>query len=189
MRSFVALPLPDTIRDQVEHLQDGLRAGRAVEPENLHLTLAFLDDQPDDRLQALHEALERIRPAPFDLRLAGVELYGTRKPSALVLRAEAPDAPDTLAALQASVMQAARMAGMDLPRRRFRPHVTIARFNARSRSPEDAARIGAFLQARGDWATAPFGITAYALYASHLLRDGPVYEELMRYDLAPSRVT
>ena len=185
MRTFVALPLPQAIRDQVEQLQDGLRAGRAVAWDNLHLTLAFLDDQPLDRLEALHEELERLRPAPFDLRLAGLEVYGEKKPSAVVLRAEGGAA---LVALQAGVMRAARMAGMDLPRRRFRPHVTIARFNAGSRGTEDAARIGAFLQARGDWATAPFEIDAYCLYASHLMRDGPWYEEIGRYELAPSGV-
>ncbi|MGB3408801.1 MAG: 2'-5' RNA ligase family protein, partial [Jannaschia sp.] len=63
MRSFVALPVPEPWIAPLMRAQSGVRGGRAVDPEDLHVTLAFLDDQPRERLEALHEALE-IRALP-----------------------------------------------------------------------------------------------------------------------------
>ncbi|MBL4556903.1 MAG: RNA 2',3'-cyclic phosphodiesterase [Rhodobacteraceae bacterium] len=94
-------------------------------PENLHLTLLFLDDQPVPALEDLHHELGRLAPAAFDLRLTGLGSFGGKAPR--TLHAEA--APDpALIGLQAQIREAVRRAGIERPRTRFRPHVTLARF-------------------------------------------------------------
>ncbi|WP_372887905.1 RNA 2',3'-cyclic phosphodiesterase, partial [Shimia sp.] len=125
MRAFLAIDLPEDLRAQVAALQAGLRAGRPVPEENLHLTLAFLDDQPQAMLVALHEALNALDCPGFDLELAGLDLFGGKRPRLLYLRVKPAPA---LLALHRSLKEAARRVGMDLPRTRFRPHVTLARF-------------------------------------------------------------
>ncbi|MCB1368885.1 MAG: RNA 2',3'-cyclic phosphodiesterase [Rhodobacteraceae bacterium] len=179
MRCFIAMPLPDPVCDRLEEVQKVLRAGRPVPRENLHLTLAFLDDQSAAVLEELHDGLSAIRVPPFDLRLAGLGVFGGSRPR--VLHAEAEASP-ALSGLHRRVRAAARMAGIELPRERFRPHVTLARFG-----PSDAGMASAVawaMRVHGGFTVAPFTIREFALLGSTLMPDGPVYEVLADYPLA-----
>lgn len=179
MRAFVAIALPDQVRAMIADLQAGLRPGRKVPEENLHLTLAFLDDQPQAALQRVHEALSEIATDPFDLRLGGLEMFGGKRPRVLYLRAEA-SAP--LVDLRKQVVYAARQAGIDLPRERFRPHVTLARF--RRDIPEDQnAQIGQFLADYGTASLPAFDVRGITLFGSTLHPDGAMHDVLAEYPL------
>lgn len=179
MRSFVALELPDAVRGEIVALQAALRPGRKVPEENLHLTLAFLDDQPEAVLQALHGRLQEIEAAAFTLPMAGIEMFGGKRPKLLYLKANACDA---LKALHKRVRQAARDAGIDLPRARFRPHVSLARFR-RDMPDTQMAQVGDFVASYGAAAVSPFEVTQFGLYGSTLFPEGAVHEALAMYDL------
>ena len=56
IRAFVALGMPEPIQDALERLQESLPASRLVAPETLHLTLAFLDTQPEQVVAEVNEA-------------------------------------------------------------------------------------------------------------------------------------
>ena len=177
MRAFVAIDLPDTVRGEIAALQAGLRPGRKVPEENLHLTLAFLDDQPEAVLRALHERLAEVVVAPFELRLGGLEMFGGKRPRVLYLKA---DADPVLLDLHRQVRQCARDVGIDLPRERFRPHVTLARFR-RDMLEEQMAQVGTFMAAQGTVALPPFDVAQFCLFASTLHPDGAVHEVLAEY--------
>ncbi len=178
MRVFVAIDLPEPVLDVLEAVQDDLPVGRHMARETLHLTLAFLGDQ-DDSLEALHDELGTLGSAPFDLRLQGVGIFGGRQPRALW--AGVGEQP-RLSALRARVRGSARRAGIALPRERFRPHVTLARFGQRLRA-EEVAKIGMFMERNGGFGTDPFGVTEVTLFQSVLHRDGAVHEALATYPL------
>ena len=84
-----------------------------------------------------------------------------------------------LTALRDAVRAGARAAGIDLPRDRFRPHVTLRR--ASRRVPFDAARLPARLSDLGPPPMAPATATTVTLYGSTLTPDGPVYDALASY--------
>lgn len=178
IRAFLALPLPEATRGELAILQRRLGLSRPVAPENLHLTLVFLGSQPEPVLEEAHEALEALRGRAFVLGLRGVGLFGGAVPRAVYAGVAACPA---LEALQARVAQAVRRAGIMLPRRRFVPHVTLARFAAGA-GPGPAglekALAGAAL-----WQAVPFKATQMVLYASHLRPSGAVYEPLASYPL------
>ncbi|MDE4097059.1 MULTISPECIES: RNA 2',3'-cyclic phosphodiesterase [Rhodobacterales] len=185
MRSFVGLSLPEEAILALETLQEEIPVGRVVPGDNLHLTLAFLDDQPDFALQLLHEELTRIAAVPLRLRITGLDLFGGRVPR-ILFAAVAPD-PD-LSRLRDQVRRAAERAEIDLPRERFRPHITLARF-PRQMPEHRAQRLGAFLQAQGDFSLPEMQIDRMALFRSTLTPDGARYEVLADYPLedpAPS---
>lgn len=181
MRIFVGIMLPEALWRAVGELQDSLGCGRAVEHENLHLTLLFAGENSEAQAQELHEALEAVRSPRFTLDLAAIEVLGApERPEAVALGVRANPA---LEALHTKVAGAARRAGLELPRRRFRPHLTFARFGNRI-DLQTQARIGRLLQARGDVVLPGFEVRGFAMVQSHLHQDGPVYEVLAEYPCA-----
>jgi len=177
LRLFVALPLPEPIRQQVNLLQFLLPLPRRVPPGNLHLTLAFLGETPSDLAEDAHHALEAIRAPAFELTLAGVGAFGDAQPRSV----HAGVAPSpALMHLQRKVDTALRRAGASPERRRFHPHVTLGRFDPRS---VDRARLAAAMVANDGFAAGPFLVDGFALYRSQLGGEAPHYEELARYPL------
>lgn len=174
MRLFVALSLPETARSTLAALQARFPTGRPVPLENLHLTLAFLGDQTDETAEALHDTLQTLRAPALPLTLAGGTVYGGRHGQAIALEA---DGGAALTALHDRVMSRMRGVGVAPERRRFRPHVTLARMGGR----ENAGPVLAVLASAS---VGPFACDAISLFSSTLHPDGAVHEELARYPLA-----
>ena len=140
IRSFIALPLPEETAIKffevaetfcnIEHFQQI----RWLPPENCHLTLAFLGDLKDMRLERLARNLgqsladktlgalrfKEVSPFPFNAR-----------PKVIAALAENTE---WLKILQSSCVKAVRNSGIELDRRGFVPHVTLARMNGRKRN-------------------------------------------------------
>ena len=181
MRLFVAIPLPEALADDLAALRPELPGARPVPAGNLHLTLAFLGEAPPAELAAIDAALAAVTgPAP---RLHFTGLAPIEGRGSTVLAVELAHDP-VLHALQSKVERALRAAGFELPRRRFRPHVTLARF----RRPPDtlaATRISAQLAALGPPALPPLPVAAFCLFRSDLGHGPARYSELARYPIAP----
>lgn len=178
MRVFVAIPLPEEVRDRLETLQSELGAGRLADPETFHVTLAFLGEEPVERVEAAHEALESLSAAPFMIRIDGLGSFGGAEPK-LLFAAIAPSAP--LTALRAKVRSRLHGAGLMPDRERFRPHVTLARFRPGQAADPALAR---FLSRNAGFATGAFPVSAVVLFRSHLTSAGAVHDVLAEYPLA-----
>lgn len=184
VRAFLALPLPEPLRQRLLLVQQMLRlpggAARPVPPEALHMTLVFVGEHPEPVIEDLHHALEGLRSPAFDLRLRGLDRFGGDTPRS-IHAAVVPDA--TLAHLQRKLAQAVRRNGIALDRRRFAPHVTLARLDWRSIAAADRDRLAMAIAANGDFTAGPARIAAYALYRSFPGKHGHHREELARYPL------
>ncbi len=178
MRAFVSIEVSGDVAGAIVHMQENLRVGRVVPEDNLHLTLAFLDDQPISALEALDEELSQLRMLPFDVSLKGLDVIGSgRGVRALTLMAEKVP---SLLDLHDAVRRAARMAGITLERRRFQPHVTIARFG-RNEPPSQPEKLQRFVSAYGNFFAGELSVEGFSLMRSTLTPDGPVYDELADY--------
>lgn len=182
IRAFVAITPPDEVASALVAAQWGLPAGRAVERDALHLTLAFLGEHPEPVIEDVHYALAAIRQPGFELGLAGLGLLGEGR--AEVLHAGVAPAPG-LSRLREKVVQAARDAGLAFERRRYRPHVTLARFNG-GLAGEEAERVRAFVARGAGMRAGPFEVGEFVLMRSYLGRAGPVYDTLAAYPLQPN---
>jgi len=178
IRSFVALDLPDTLRSALAVQQFLLPLPQKVSVENLHLTLLFLGEQPDALLEAAHDAFCALRLPEFDLELSGLGLFGGDRPTSVHASAVALD---PLMRVQRKIATAARRAGVDLPARRFVPHVTLGRF--RPPPPEDRMRLERAVAMQGWFRAGPVPVTEFVLYRSTLTRQGSRYDDLARYPL------
>jgi 2'-5' RNA ligase len=182
MRAFLGLPLPDPVLDAIEDLQAEIPVGRSVPPENLHITLAFLDDQPAAVLDALHQELCEVTSPGLSLSVQGLDLMGGKSPRVLC----ASIAPNVaLTRLHSRLRTRVQAAGIELPRVRFRPHVTLLRF-ARRPEPGVLAKIGHALQAHGDFSVKDLRVDSFNLYRSTLFSEGARYDVLAQYPLGGS---
>jgi 2'-5' RNA ligase len=176
MRLFVALDLPHATRQRLCDLAVGLPAARWVPPENLHLTLRFIGETPRYVAEELDLALAALRGRGFDLTLCGV---GTTEKSgrtgALWAGVERNPA---LAHLQAKIETALQRAGLAPERRRFMPHVTIARLNAGAEP-----RLPAWVQAHSLFRAEPVPIGHFTLFSSQLGKEQAVYTKEVEYAL------
>jgi 2'-5' RNA ligase len=180
IRAFVALRLPEAVVGALVAAQAGLPEGRPVSPENLHLTVAFLGEHPEPVIEDVHYALATIRMPGFALMLRGLDLPGADRSRVL---AAGVDPEPRLRHLRDKVVQAARGAGIEFPRERYLPHVTLARFNAGLRG-DAAERMRDFVLRGAGFRAGPFAVRNVTLMRSHLGRSGPIYEELAAYPLA-----
>ena len=179
MRTFIAIDLPSEVTDALEQLQDQLPLGRRAAHGTLHLTLAFLGDQREDALEQVHLGLSELQADRFSIELRGLDTFGGRQ--ARILYADVVPDPK-LSALQRSVSGAVRAAGLSLDRKRFRPHVTLARFPHRL-SAEEEVKLAQFLQNHAGFGMEPFGVVEFVLFNSTLTPAGAVHEPLCRYAL------
>lgn len=178
MRAFLALPLDDAAVDALIRVQSMMPTGRPVPEDNLHLTLAYLGDTPEDTLEVLHDLLDAAYLRKADIAFDGLGTFAEME-RGLTFAAVTPT--DALTALQAKVAQLARQAGADLPRRRFRPHVTLTRANRQPKGPARdrlAAAMGLPLDVPG------FTAHSVTLYHSNLTPTGARHEPLTSYPLA-----
>ncbi len=148
MRLFVALSVPDAVRAQVRTALDPVRplAGDAVrwsDPARWHLTLAFLGEVAEARLDRLVERLGRVgdRHEAPTLAVAGAGRFDGRVLWAGV-RETPPDA-GRLTPLATSVAAAARHTGIDVEDRRYRPHLTLGRASTSTDLRPLVAALGA----------------------------------------------
>lgn len=180
-RAFVALTLPEDVAEAAEDIAVDLPVPQTVPAENMHLTLVFLGDVGGPALDDVHGALSEIRAAGFTLHLGGLDTFGGERPRSVHLRCAPEPALDHL---QRKVVTAVSRVGLSPERRRFAPHVTLARF---APSSVDRARLGAALLAAAGARLAPFAVTDFRLMESRLGRSGASYTMLARYPLGAAR--
>ncbi len=178
-RVFVAIDLPDDLRAALHRVQRSLPVLRVPAPETLHLTLAFVGEQPPVRVEALHMALDRIRAAPFDLAVTGFGLFGGRRPT--VAHAAITPAAGLLD-LHGQVLRALRETGLPVPRQPYVPHVTLARLR-HDMDPGLRARLDAALAAADPAAMPPLPVHGFALFRSTLSPEGARHDLLAAYPL------
>ena len=141
MRLFVALEIPSGVRENLATLLASLRAitkePRWVRAENLHITLKFLGEVDEDKLDAVRSALGKIRSEqPVTLEFRGLGFFPNEKhPRVFWAGIEASANLKTLAADIESALEKLR------PRenREFSPHLTLARAGERSVIHADAS--------------------------------------------------
>ena len=163
MRLFLAIRLSEPMRDALIDAQNRMYdrdvRGSYTPEENLHLTLAFIGDQPD--AGPVLDALSGVRFSPFALSLDGIGCFGDLWWAGM--RASEP-----LAALARRVRRALAEGDIPFDRKRFSPHVTLLR-KARGDMPD--IRI----------APASMTVEAFSLMRSDRGRNGMIYTELASF--------
>lgn len=186
-RLFVALDLPDAVREALAAWQRetmaGQRALRLSRPETLHMTLAFLGYHPEKELERIAEAATGIEAAAPLMRFREEPVPVPRnRPRLFAIDAESPEAVE----LQAEVEKRLVEGGFYEPERRpFWPHLTLARVRPERRGSRRPARVERPPGPLPAELLEPFFGVRVTLYRSHLRPTGAEYVPVAQVELPP----
>lgn len=180
MRLFVALTLPEDIRNQLRLLCGGLPGARWVAPENFHITLRFLGEVDGRDMDYVDAALAGIRAPRFRCSLKGVDAFSSgAKVKAVYAGVQKTTA---LQHLRDKVESAVVRAGLEPEPKKYTPHVTLTR-------PKDPplGKLKAYLAEHSLFRSPEFEVTHFTLFSSFLGGEGPIYAAERSYTLVVPR--
>ena len=178
VRTFVAIDLPEEIRESIRASQDILRQAEGrlaiVDPVNLHITVKFLGEIDPAQVEAIGGALRAVKAAPFDLTIGRAVCNPPRR--ARVIWCDVTDTGES-AALARQVDDLLSPLGFSREMRPFCPHVTLARVKEFHPSQcRVVERIPSESFGR-------FRVEGIKLKKSTLSPRGPTYEDLLEVPL------
>lgn len=187
VRCFIAVELSGAAKAEIQRLIEvvsemEIRGVRAVRPDGVHLTLRFLGDIERDAVPKVIAAIRASasRSRRFDLTLTDVGAFPNPR-SARVLWAGVSGDTEELGELHDRVEDELSAQGFRRDRRRFNPHVTLARLRDRV-SGSDRRRVvetaSAVCHAR-----VTFPVEAVTLFQSILHPDGSIHTPMCRVPL------
>ncbi|MDH3973376.1 MAG: RNA 2',3'-cyclic phosphodiesterase [Deltaproteobacteria bacterium] len=184
IRSFIALDLSPSNLLGIKRLQEGLKqrsAGvRWLKTESIHLTLKFLGNINEEKVEALCAALGALRESHsfFHLSPSRVGAFPRLdRPRVIWLGVEGD--LDALHSLWRDVEAGCFMAGFEKEKRPFSPHLTLGRV----KDFKKAAGLDKALEGMGSFAFEPFRIDAVHLYRSELRPEGAHYTKIKSFPL------
>jgi RNA 2',3'-cyclic 3'-phosphodiesterase len=191
LRLFIALNLPESVKDSVAKAQSELReaipaaAIRWTTRDQFHVTLKFLGGVDAQVLPALIRGLAAAcEPfSPLQVRAANIGVFpNPRRPR--VIWAGLHDREQRLGSLQEAIQAATQAFTVEEGEKRFAGHVTLGRVKEIRRSDAEAlAKIAAQLSGHcfGEWRA-----DEIHLMQSELSSSGARYTELFAASLARS---
>jgi 2'-5' RNA ligase len=188
MRLFVGVELDDRVKEAAASIGESLQRelgprvdARWVPAANLHITLWFLGEVNESRVESTMDTLNR----PFDEMAFDLEIFGagafppSGPPRVLWLGVTAGG--DSLARVHAELTRRLEPIGYEAERRAYSAHLTIARVKNIGRGVS-ARDVRSVLQARPAHA-GRCRIEAVTVFRSHVSSKGATYEALQRVRL------
>jgi 2'-5' RNA ligase len=181
MRAFIAVPCPDEAKTKLAQVSERVKSMgdlKAVEKENIHLTLRFLGDIEEGTVEDTIAALSSVkRPRGFEVCIKGLGAFPSGN-SPRVLWAGTEKGEKELKDLNEEIERAIVPLGFP-SEERFSPHYTIARL----RYVRDREGFRKLLDEYGGYVFGCFKADAFYLMKSVLQRDGPVYSVVKEFRL------
>ncbi len=175
VRTFIAVPLSAELQKAVGRVQrelvDALPDMRWVQPETIHLTLAFLGDIPQESLENVASSMLSIGElfTPFEAQVAGLGAFPSRARPRVVWLGFEKCAP--LLQMQAALTKIVAAAGLPIEDRPYTPHLTLGRCRSQRRMPE----AGLVFERFEKMTVGTLKVDRVVLYESRLQPGGAVH--------------
>jgi len=169
MRLFIAIEMPDSVKEHFGSVQNDIKGfkGKLVNKEQMHLTLKFLGDVPDDKVEVVKEELKKVKVEKINCYTTNIGFFPSEDYIRVIWVGLGPK--EKLIELQKKVDDSLKeLFSKD---KRFHPHLTLARvkfIDDKEKFKEDVKKIK--LEKK------EFVVDSFKLVKSTLMSDGPVYE-------------
>jgi 2'-5' RNA ligase len=174
-RLFTGLEVPEAVVGQLALMRGGVVGARWLEPDDYHITLRFVGDVDVDVARDIDEILGDIHRPKAAICFEGLSWFGGYKPRAIVAKVKAEPA---LMDLQAEQERRLRRIGIEPERRKYTPHVTLARLRGAGQ-----AAIASYLAERGALVADAFTAERFVLYSAREGSGGGPYVVEAAYPL------
>jgi RNA 2',3'-cyclic 3'-phosphodiesterase len=174
-RLFAGLEIPAHVTTVLSMLRGGLPGARWVEPSDYHITLRFIGDIGNRVAAEIDDLLAEVSRRPLSLKVAGLGAFGGDKPHSVYAAVENTR---ELVELQGEVDRIVRACGIAADKRRFQPHVTLARMRGAS-----SLDVADYLSTRGWYPGQTYVADRFVLYSSRMSTGGGPYMVETTYPL------
>jgi 2'-5' RNA ligase len=128
VRLFIAINFSSEVKNKLVAAQDILRkhalGGNFTRPENMHLTLIFLGETAQSRLEQIEQAIDSIREKAFELHANGSGRFGHGGGD--IWWAGIDENP-ILTKIHRTLSDLLTASGFEIEEREYKPHLTLAR--------------------------------------------------------------
>lgn len=177
LRTFIAVELPERFVPGIERIESELNTTgiKLVEPKLVHITLKFLGNIAEDKVEPIASALSQINCKPFEARIKGVGVF----PKPAYVRVVWLGAEGDFEALHSEVERV--LVPFDFEKdNRFSAHATLARV----KMLKDKAALLEKIKKIENIDLGTMNVESIALKKSTLTPKGPIYETLREIKLA-----
>lgn len=182
IRSFIAIELPETLKEELGRLQAALKRGqpdgiRWVNPASLHLTLKFLGGVAPDKLPDIVEGIKDAAEGIPAFRLGVGGLGGFPNLERIqVAWVGLTGEVEKLQKLAERVETNMDILGFPPEGRGFNPHLTLAR--AGNLPPDERRAFGLAISRTSFESATTINVESISLMRSQLSRSGAIYTRL-----------
>ncbi|MEK7211811.1 MAG: RNA 2',3'-cyclic phosphodiesterase [Patescibacteria group bacterium] len=178
MRAFIAINLPQEIKDSLETTIKGLdKINRGTKinwtkPENLHLTLHFLDEIDENQAQIVSAELEKIAGEyqKIQMSLGSIGAFPDVKNPRVIFIGVQSNHSRIIEKIQKKIGYELKRLGFKIDLRPYEAHVTLGRVKAGSVKLDLEASAG------------KFEVDSIELMKSTLTPSGPIYEVIKSFE-------
>lgn len=183
VRSFVAIELPEKLKEELTQLQAQLKSATGasvkwVAPQGIHITLQFLGGVPANKLDAITQGIEKaaasIQPFRMEVKELGV-FPNLRRVRVIWVGLTGELKP--LQELQKRIETNLSPLGFKPEEREFTPHLTLGRVRENA-TTQERERLGQLIAGFKFAAVTPIAANSVSLMRSHLTREGAIYSRL-----------
>lgn len=178
MRCFVSVDVPNKVKEEIVKIQKKLPKfkGKITEPENLHLTLKFLGENDEVKLEKVRERLSKIKFKGFEAEINSLGVFDNQRSRRFSRKIIVWLKLENCDELQKKVDEA--LSGLFEREKRFMSHLTIARV-------KDVKDKKLFVQEleKIRLPKISFNVDCFKLKKSVLKDKGPEYETIEKYIL------
>lgn len=187
MRSFIAITLPQEIKDSLQHIQERLKSAQAdvkwVRPNNIHLTLKFLGEIKDDLIDKIKKIIAEVckDKKALEVSLSDLGAFPHIKQPRVVW-VGISQGEENIKNIATELEQKLNGIGIAKGKRAFACHITLGRLRAGIKRQELSRELEKVknLQIQNPL---KFKVNKISLFKSTLTPQGPIYEEFYNANL------
>jgi 2'-5' RNA ligase len=186
MRVFIGIKLDERVHEEIEKFLAPFKKIsspiRWVNPENVHITLKFIGEVPEEKYAKIQKYLAEAEfdTGPFDLRLAGCGKFGRGSTLDIFWIGITPSDPLTL--VFKKIENTLAKLGIEKENRPFKPHITVGRnkkdFNFKS--------FFQLIEEKSAHLISELNVNHFQVFKSQLRPESPIYTILKEIPLAPA---
>ena len=187
MRTFIAIELPQEIKDRLGQLQDKLKKCGAdvkwVEPKNIHLTLKFLGERDKKKIAQINEIIEETAKAndSFQARIVSIGAFPKIEfPRVIWLGIDKGN--EEIKKIARELEEKIVKVGIPKENRSFSSHISIGRLKSPLNKKELVGELKN-LAVNFGMENLEFAVRKITFFKSTLTPTGPIYEPLKEVNL------